>query len=59
MTLHDMKRHPTQRDWLYVAAANGVYTSEDSGVTWASTNDGPNGVRVRELFWYDAYANFC
>ncbi len=55
VTIHDMKRHPTQRDWLYVAAANGVYTSEDSGVTWTSTNDGPNSVRVRELFWYDNF----
>jgi hypothetical protein len=55
VTLHDVKRHPTQRDWLYVAAANGVYTSQDSGLTWTSTNDGPNSVRVRELFWYDQF----
>jgi photosystem II stability/assembly factor-like uncharacterized protein len=55
VTIHDMKRHPTQRDWLYVGAANGVYTSENSGVTWTSTNDGPNSVRVRELFWYDNF----
>lgn len=55
VTIHDMKRHPTQRNWLYVAAANGVYTSEDSGLTWTSTNDGPNSVRVRELFWYDNF----
>ncbi len=53
VTLHDIKRSPTQSNWLYVAAANGVYTSQDSGLTWTSTNDGPNGVRVRELFWYD------
>ncbi|MEI6736975.1 MAG: Calx-beta domain-containing protein, partial [Pseudomonadota bacterium] len=55
MTIHDMKRHPTQTNWLYVAAANGVYTSEDSGTTWTSTNDGPNSVRVRELIWYDNF----
>ena len=55
VTIHDMKRHPTQRDWLYAGAANGVYTSENSGVTWTSTNDGPNSVRVRELFWYDNF----
>ncbi|AMS31352.1 hypothetical protein AEM42_01120 [Betaproteobacteria bacterium UKL13-2] len=53
VTLHDVKRHPTQGNWLYVAAANGVYTSEDAGASWTSTNDGPNSVRVRELFWYD------
>ncbi len=55
VTIHDMKRHPTERNWLYVAAANGVYTSQDSGTTWTSTNDGPNSVRVRELFWYDQF----
>jgi photosystem II stability/assembly factor-like uncharacterized protein len=53
VTMHDIKRHPTQANWLYVAAANGVYTSENAGQTWSATNDGPNGVRVRELFWYD------
>ncbi|MEQ1516763.1 MAG: hypothetical protein ABL931_09770, partial [Usitatibacteraceae bacterium] len=53
VTLHDMKRHPTQANWLYVGAANGVYTSENGGQTWSTTNDGPASVRVRELFWYD------
>ena len=55
VTLHDIKRSPTQSNWLYVAAANGVYTSQDSGLTWTSTNDGPNSVRVTELFWYDYF----
>ena len=53
VTIHDIKRHPTQSKWLYAAAANGVYSSEDGGVTWGTTNDGPSGVRVKELFWYD------
>lgn len=53
LTIHDVKRHPTVADWLYVATANGVYTSQDAGQTWNATNDGPNSVRVRELFWYD------
>lgn len=53
VTLHDVKRHPVQPNWLYVAAANGVYTSENLGTTWTSTNDGPNSVRVRELVWFD------
>jgi photosystem II stability/assembly factor-like uncharacterized protein len=53
VTMHDIKRHPTQPNWLYVGAANGVYTSENGGQSWSATNDGPNGVRVRELFWYD------
>ncbi|MBL8512060.1 MAG: hypothetical protein JNM52_10495, partial [Betaproteobacteria bacterium] len=54
ITLHDIKRHPTQTNWLYVAAANGVYTSENGGQSWSTNNDGPAGVRVRELFWYDS-----
>ena len=53
VSLHDIKRHPTQPNWLYVAAANGVYTSENGGQSWSTTNDGPASVRVRELFWYD------
>lgn len=53
VTLNDIKRHPTQSNWLYLAAANGVYASENGGQTWSATNEGPNGVRVRELFWYD------
>ncbi|MBI3716710.1 MAG: hypothetical protein HY255_12025 [Betaproteobacteria bacterium] len=54
ITLYDIKRHPTQSNWLYVGAANGVYTSQDGGATWSTTTDGPSGVRVRELFWYDS-----
>ena len=54
VTLFDIKRHPTQQNWLYAAAANGIYTSENSGVSWSAANEGPNGVIVRELFWYDA-----
>jgi photosystem II stability/assembly factor-like uncharacterized protein len=53
VTLHDMKRHPSQSNWLYVASANGIYTSENGGQTWSASNDGPASVRVRELFWYD------
>ncbi|MEO8386278.1 MAG: hypothetical protein ABI583_13605, partial [Betaproteobacteria bacterium] len=53
ITVHDLKRHPTQANWLYAATANGVYTSENAGQTWSTSNDGPASVRVRELFWYD------
>ena len=53
ITVHDLKRHPSQTNWLYAATANGVYTSENGGQSWSTTNDGPASVRVRELFWYD------
>lgn len=53
VTVHDLKRHPTQPNWLYAATANGIYTSENGGASWSTTNDGPASVRVRELFFYD------
>ena len=31
----------------------GVFTSEDGGATWSTTNEGPANIRVRELFWID------
>ncbi|HET6265571.1 MAG TPA: hypothetical protein VFD95_11975, partial [Usitatibacter sp.] len=49
----DVKRHPTRREWLYAATSVGVFTSENGGATWSTTNEGPANIRVRELFWID------
>ena len=49
----DVKRHPRKASWLYAATSVGVYTSEDGGATWSTTNEGPANIRVRELFWID------
>lgn len=49
----DVKRHPRKAHWLYAATSVGVYTSEDAGATWSTTNEGPANIRVRELFWLD------
>jgi hypothetical protein len=49
----DVKRHPTQAAWLYAATSVGVFTSEDGGASWSTTNEGPANIRVRELFWLD------
>jgi len=49
----DVKRHPRKPAWLYAASSVGVYTSEDGGATWSTTNEGPANTRVRELFWID------
>lgn len=49
----DVKRHPKRADWLYAATSVGVFTSEDRGATWSTTNEGPANIRVRELFWLD------
>ncbi|HET7732138.1 MAG TPA: hypothetical protein VFK48_19100 [Usitatibacter sp.] len=49
----DVKRHPTRPDWLYAATSVGVFTSENGGQSWSTTNEGPANIRVRELFWID------
>ena len=51
--IFDVKRHPAHASWLYVATSVGVFTSEDGGATWSTTNEGPANIRVRELFWID------
>ena len=49
----DVKRHPANPAWLYAATSVGVFTSENGGATWSTTNEGPANIRVRELFWLD------
>lgn len=51
--IFDVKRHPREAGWLYVATSVGVFTTEDGGATWSTTNEGPANIRVRELFWID------
>jgi photosystem II stability/assembly factor-like uncharacterized protein len=51
--IFDLKRHPTRAQWLYAATSVGVFTSEDGGASWSTTNEGPANIRVRELFWLD------
>ena len=49
----DVKRHPSNANWLYAATSVGVFTSENGGASWSTTNEGPANIRVRELFWID------
>ena len=51
--IFDVKRHPANASWLYAATSVGLFTSEDGGTTWSTTNEGPANIRVRELFWID------
>ena len=51
--IFDIKRHPSNPAWLYAATSVGVFTSEDGGARWSTTNEGPANIRVRELFWLD------
>ena len=45
--------HPDRSDWLYVGTEVGVFASEDSGLTWSPTNEGPTNCSVDDLFWLD------
>ena len=49
----DVKRNPGNASWLYVATSVGIFTSEDGGASWSTSNEGPANIRVRELFWID------
>jgi hypothetical protein len=49
----DVKRHPAHPDWLYAATSVGIFSSENGGALWSTTNEGPANIRVRELFWID------
>lgn len=45
-------RHNSNSNWLYIGTEVGIYTSENGGASWSTTNDGPANVPVDELFWY-------
>ncbi len=49
----DVKLNPVNPQWLYAATSVGVFTSENGGASWSTTNEGPANIRVRELFWLD------
>jgi hypothetical protein len=42
-------RHPSNPNWLYVGTEVGIFSSEDAGVTWSATSEGPANVSVDEL----------
>lgn len=43
--------HPRRQEFLYIGTEVGVFASEDAGVTWSPTNEGPTTCSVDELFW--------
>lgn len=46
-------RHPSAVNWLYVGTEVGLFTSQDGGTTWSTSNDGPANVEIAELVWRD------
>ncbi|MSP49806.1 MAG: hypothetical protein EXQ95_10845 [Alphaproteobacteria bacterium] len=49
--IRGVARHPTNANWLYVGTEVGIFSSEDGGTTWSTTNDGPGAVSVDEVFF--------
>jgi len=43
--------HPAKQGNLYAGTEVGVFASQDGGVTWTPTNQGPANVSVEHLFW--------
>ena len=43
--------HPRNTRFLYIGSEVGVFASEDGGVTWSPTNEGPTSCSVDDLFW--------
>ena len=49
-----IQRHPSNALWLYAGTEVGVFTSEDGGATWTTTNDGPANASVETLTWLNS-----
>ncbi len=43
--------HPRRQDYLYLGTEVGVFASENGGLTWSPTNEGPTTCSVDDLFW--------
>jgi hypothetical protein len=43
--------HPDRSDFVYIGTEVGVFASENGGVDWSPTNEGPTTCSVDELFW--------
>jgi photosystem II stability/assembly factor-like uncharacterized protein len=45
--------HPDHSNLVYLGAEVGLFASDDSGVNWSPTNEGPTNCSVDDLFWMD------
>lgn len=48
-----LARHPRTANWLYIGTEVGLFTSQDGGATWSTSNDGPANVEIADLVWRD------
>ncbi|HEX5053117.1 MAG TPA: hypothetical protein VFZ65_15185 [Planctomycetota bacterium] len=47
--VNGIAQHPLLGDHLYVGTEVGIFASDDGGVTWSTSNDGPADVSVEEV----------
>jgi photosystem II stability/assembly factor-like uncharacterized protein len=43
--------HPRRTRFVYAGTEVGLFASEDQGITWSPTNQGPTNCSVDDLFW--------
>ncbi|MES9524387.1 WD40/YVTN/BNR-like repeat-containing protein [Streptomyces capoamus] len=51
--LRSLAFHPQQPDFVYCGTEIGLFASEDAGLNWSPTNEGPTNCSVDQLFWMD------
>jgi hypothetical protein len=51
--IFSLARHPLNANWLYAGTEVGLFTSQDGGTTWSTSNDGPANVEIADLAWRD------
>ncbi|MBL8514006.1 MAG: hypothetical protein JNJ55_08430 [Betaproteobacteria bacterium] len=52
-----IEAHPAKPNWLYVGTSVGLFTSENGGMNWTGSNEGPANVQVSALNWYSEFGN--
>lgn len=45
--------HPNNSNYVYIGTEVGVFASDDGGVNWNPTSEGPTNCAVYDLFWMD------
>lgn len=43
--------HPRKNDFIYLGTEVGVFASENAGMAWSPTNEGPTNCSVDGFFW--------
>ena len=51
LPINDIVLHPSVSGWMYLATDLGIYVSEDGGVNWYASHEGPANVAVDDLWW--------